>query len=419
MLFRSDYGQNARIVGIADGSGVGEDPDGLDHAELLRLFREALPIASFDRKKLGPKGRVVGVEQPEGAQLRNTLHNRLVTDAFVPGGGRPATINDGNWRDYLTADGKPSSPIIVEGANLFLTPNARKELFKAGCLIFKDSSANKCGVICSSYEIGASMLLNEKQFLEIKAEFVEQVLVKLRELARSEAELLMAEGRRHPHTPLTELSTELSKVINDAADAIRAARFVANPGCYSTGAISLLAPLTGAGLIPADFPVSIQGYSGYTGGGRALVDAHEKGEDHPMKGAFLSYALGLEHKHIPETMRYGGLSRTPIFTPNVGAWAQGMTVTIPLHLRELGTTPDALHAALKAHYAGQRYVRVFDMAANPEVLDPQTLNGTNDLELFVYPSANGERVLLVARLDNLGKGAGGAAVQNLNLMLGL
>ncbi|ALW89436.1 N-acetyl-gamma-glutamyl-phosphate reductase [Deinococcus actinosclerus] len=203
------------------------------------------------------------------------------------------------------------------------------------------------------------------------------------------------------------------------ADAIRAARFVANPGCYSTGAISLLAPLTGAGLIPADFPVSIQGYSGYTGGGRALVDAHEKGEDHPMKGAFLSYALGLEHKHIPETMRYGGLSRTPIFTPNVGAWAQGMTVTIPLHLRELGTTPDALHAALKAHYAGQRYVRVFDMAANPEVLDPQTLNGTNDLELFVYPSANGERVLLVARLDNLGKGAGGAAVQNLNLMLGL
>ncbi|MDR6216829.1 N-acetyl-gamma-glutamyl-phosphate reductase [Deinococcus soli (ex Cha et al. 2016)] len=203
------------------------------------------------------------------------------------------------------------------------------------------------------------------------------------------------------------------------ADAIRAARFVANPGCYSTGAISLLAPLTGAGLIPADFPVSIQGYSGYTGGGRALVDAHEKGEDHPMKGEFLSYALGLGHKHIPETMRFGGLSRTPVFTPNVGAWAQGMTVTIPLHLRELGTTPDALHAALAAHYAGQRFVRVFDMQGNPEILDPQTLNGTNDLELFVYPSADSERALLVARLDNLGKGAGGAAVQNLNLMLGL
>jgi glutamate dehydrogenase len=221
-ILNRDYGANARIVGIADGSGVGEDPDGLDHGELLRLFAEALPIASFDRTKLGPKGRVVSVEEPDGAQLRNTLHNRLVTDAFVPGGGRPATINDGNWRDYLTADGKPSSPVIVEGANLFLTPGARKELFKAGALIFKDSSANKCGVICSSYEIGASMLLDERQFLAIKAEFVEQVLVKLRELARSEAELLMAEGRRHPHTPLTELSTEVSKVMNDAADAIRA-----------------------------------------------------------------------------------------------------------------------------------------------------------------------------------------------------
>lgn len=200
---------------------------------------------------------------------------------------------------------------------------------------------------------------------------------------------------------------------------IRSARFVANPGCYSTGAISLLSPLTGAGLLPADFPLSIQGYSGYTGGGRALVDAHEKGEPHPMRGAFLGYALGLNHKHIPETMRYGGLSRTPIFTPNVGAWAQGMTVTIPLHLEALGTTPDALHGALERQYAGQRFVRVVPMEKNPDILDPQALNDTNDLELFVYPSADGERVVLAARLDNLGKGAGGAAVQNLNLMLGL
>ncbi|MFM8872817.1 MAG: NAD-glutamate dehydrogenase domain-containing protein [Phycisphaerales bacterium] len=221
-ILNRDYGANARIVGIADGSGVGEDPEGLDHAELLRLFREALPIASFDPSKLSRKGRIVGVDSPEGAPLRNTLHNRLVTDAFVPGGGRPATINETNWRDYLTADGQPSSPIIGEGANLFLTPVARAELSRAGCLIFKDSSANKCGVICSSYEIGASMLLDEKSFLAIKAEFVEQVLEKLRELARAEAELLMAEGRRHPSVPLTELSTTLSKVINDAADAIRA-----------------------------------------------------------------------------------------------------------------------------------------------------------------------------------------------------
>ena len=200
---------------------------------------------------------------------------------------------------------------------------------------------------------------------------------------------------------------------------IRDARHVANPGCYATGAIALLAPLTASGLLPADFPVSIQGYSGYTGGGRALVDAHEQDLTHPMRGAFLSYGLGLNHKHIPETMRYGGLTRTPIFTPNVGAWAQGMTVTIPLHLRDLGTTPGALHAALSAHYAGQTYVRVVASSDNPELLDPQTLNGTNDLEVFVYASADSERVVLAARLDNLGKGAGGAAVQNLNLMLGL
>ncbi|HCE63684.1 MAG TPA: N-acetyl-gamma-glutamyl-phosphate reductase [Deinococcus radiodurans] len=200
---------------------------------------------------------------------------------------------------------------------------------------------------------------------------------------------------------------------------IRQARYVANPGCYSTGAIALLAPLTGRGLLPADFPVHIQGYSGYTGGGSALVDAHEQGSAHPSKGAFISYGLTLEHKHLPETMVYGGLTRKPVFTPNVGGWAQGMTVTVPLHLAELGVSAEALHAALKEHYAGQQYVKVFELADNPEILDPQTLNGTNNLELFVYPAADGERALLAARLDNLGKGASGAAVQNLELMLGL
>ncbi len=198
---------------------------------------------------------------------------------------------------------------------------------------------------------------------------------------------------------------------------IRAARYVSNPGCYSTGAIALLAPLTSAGLLPADFPLSIQGYSGYTGGGRALVDAHEQGGDHPSKGAFISYGLTLEHKHIPEMMLYGGLTRTPIFTPNVGGWAQGMTVTIPLHLEQLGLEARDLHSALAKHYLGQKYVRVFELSGNPAALDPQTLNGTNQLELFVYPSADGQRAVLAARLDNLGKGASGAAVQNLDLML--
>jgi pyruvate/2-oxoglutarate/acetoin dehydrogenase E1 component len=160
-----DYGANAVIVGIGDGSGVGEDPEGLDHAELLRLFKEGLPIASFDRKRLSPKGRVVSVDEPEGAQLRNTMHNRLVTDAFVPGGGRPATIDDKNWSEFLTSDGAPSSKVISEGANLFLTPEARRQLSARGAVIIKDSTANKCGVICSSYEIGASMLLDEQSIL--------------------------------------------------------------------------------------------------------------------------------------------------------------------------------------------------------------------------------------------------------------
>lgn len=203
------------------------------------------------------------------------------------------------------------------------------------------------------------------------------------------------------------------------ADQIRTARFVSNPGCYSTGAIALLAPLTAAGLLPAHHPVQIQGYSGYSGGGRALVDAHEQNQPHPMRGDFLSYGLGLDHKHIPEMMRYGGLTRTPIFVPNVGAWAQGMTVTVPLHLEELGVSAEQMYTVLADHYGGQRFVRVTPPAENPVILDPQTLNGTNDLEVFVYASTDGRRVLLAARLDNLGKGASGAAVQNLNLMLGL
>jgi len=221
-ILHRDYGANARIVGVADGSGSGEDPDGLDHGELLRLFREGQPIAAFDRSRLGGRGRVTGVDQPEGERLRNTLHNRLVTDAFVPGGGRPATMDDTNWQDYLTSDGVPSSRVIVEGANLFLTPHARVELSQRGALIVKDSSANKCGVICSSYEIQAGMLLNDEAFLKIKPTYVQEVLDRLRGLARAEAELLMAERRRHPTLPLAEVSARISKAINGTADIIHA-----------------------------------------------------------------------------------------------------------------------------------------------------------------------------------------------------
>jgi glutamate dehydrogenase len=147
----------------------------------------------------------------------------VAADAFVPCGGRPGAINARNWREYLQADGAPSSRVIVEGANLFLTPEARVELSNLGTLIFKDSSANKCGVICSSFEIIASMNLSEEQFLSIKDRFVEQVLDKLRALARREAELLARLHVHRPQIPLPEMSTRLSRVMIRTADAIEAA----------------------------------------------------------------------------------------------------------------------------------------------------------------------------------------------------
>jgi len=222
-ILHREYGENAKIVGIADGSGSAEDPTGLSHTELLRLVNASLPIAHFDREKLSPLGRVVAVSEPDGFHLRNTMHNRVIADAFVPAGGRPRTIHEGNWRQYLTPSGKPSSKVIVEGANLFLTPAARRELSDCGALIFKDSSANKCGVICSSFEISASMILSAEEFLSIKKQFVAEVLDKLRFLARREAELLLREHDRAPHIPLAEISTRLSRVIIRTSDAIEEA----------------------------------------------------------------------------------------------------------------------------------------------------------------------------------------------------
>jgi len=219
-ILNRDYGNNAKIVGIADGSGCGEDPDGLDHMELLRLFEEALPIASFDSSKLGPNGTITSVDDPDGFHLRNTMHDRIVCDAFIPAGGRPATIHGGNWKNFITEDGTPSAKVIAEGANLFLTPDARRSLSNEGIIILKDSSANKCGVICSSFEIGACMLLDETEFMDIKEEFVEQVLAKLRALARSEAELLARLHQHHPHSPLPEMSIQISEVMSRTADAV-------------------------------------------------------------------------------------------------------------------------------------------------------------------------------------------------------
>ncbi|MEZ5776535.1 MAG: N-acetyl-gamma-glutamyl-phosphate reductase [Hyphomicrobiaceae bacterium] len=204
------------------------------------------------------------------------------------------------------------------------------------------------------------------------------------------------------------------------ADLVAGARRVANPGCYPTGAVALLRPLVDAGLLPPDYPVTVNAVSGYSGGGRQMIEAYEAGR----APAFELYALGLEHKHLPELERYAGLTRRPIFVPSVGNFRQGMLVSIPLHLADLGgrPAPADLEAALARHYAGSALVSVVP-ASDPSVaagrLDAEALKDTDRLELRVYGSAKRGQAVLVARLDNLGKGASGAAVQNIRLMLGL
>lgn len=200
------------------------------------------------------------------------------------------------------------------------------------------------------------------------------------------------------------------------AEAVRQADRVANPGCYATGAIALIRPLVDAGLLPKDHPLCLPSVSGYTGGGHTMIEAYEAGSAAP----FELYALGLSHKHLPEIMACTGLTRRPVFVPSVGNFPQGMLVQLPLHLDALPGQVGLkdLHDALAAHYAGSQWVTV-EPATTDGKLDAVALANTNKLELRVYGNEAYRHAVLVARLDNLGKGASGAAVQNLQLMLGL
>lgn len=195
---------------------------------------------------------------------------------------------------------------------------------------------------------------------------------------------------------------------------------VANPGCYATGAIALIRPLVDAGLLPPNFPLTLPAVSGYSGGGRGMIESYEKGE----APAFELYGLGLKHKHLPEIMKYSGLSRRPVFVPAVGNFKQGMLVQLPLDLDLLPGQPSAqdLHDALARHYAGNEWVSV-EPATPDNKLDAVALVNSNKMELRVFANRDGNdgfhHAVLVARLDNLGKGASGAAVQNLKLMLRL
>jgi N-acetyl-gamma-glutamyl-phosphate reductase len=197
---------------------------------------------------------------------------------------------------------------------------------------------------------------------------------------------------------------------------IAAARRVSVPGCYATGAIALLRPLVDARLLPADHPVTINAVSGYSGGGKAMI------ADHEMRGgpAYELYALALEHKHVPEIQLHSRLERRPIFSPSVGHYRQGMLVSVPLHLDTLPGSRMAvdLHDALARRYAGKPQVRVAPPTADGK-LEPEALNDTDVLEIRVFANEARGHAILVSRLDNLGKGASGAAVQCIGLMLGL
>jgi N-acetyl-gamma-glutamyl-phosphate reductase len=257
------------------------------------------------------------------------------------------------------------------------------------------------------------------------------------EAARAAARLVT-----NPRTCLIDASTAhrtdpawvygLPELAPGQRDALRASRRIANPGCHATAFILLLRPLVDAGLVAPDAPVSATSLTGYSGGGRKMIEQYQSWHARQMDGvrqidAALSsprpYALGLAHKHVPEMTACSRLVRRPVFMPVVGNFYKGLALSVPFHRSQLAGSADAsrVHAALQERYAGERFVRVMPLA-DPAVLasgslDVQACNDTQRAELFVF--GNGEQVLLLARLDNLGKGASGAAVQTMNLLLGL
>jgi N-acetyl-gamma-glutamyl-phosphate reductase len=214
----------------------------------------------------------------------------------------------------------------------------------------------------------------------------------------------------------------LPELVPGQRDALRGSKRIANPGCHASAFILLLRPLSDAGLVAPDLPISASSITGYSGGGKKMIEQYEAGGDARLN-APRPYGLTLGHKHVPEMMTHGGLTVSPVFMPIVGPFYKGLSVSVPLHLSQLksGTTPEALHKALRHRYEGERFVRVMplrDPAALAEAFfDVQACNDTNRVDIFVF--ANEHQAILMARLDNLGKGASGAAVQSMNVHLGV
>ncbi len=208
------------------------------------------------------------------------------------------------------------------------------------------------------------------------------------------------------------------------AGVIEAAKRVANPGCYALSSVAMIRPLVAAGILPPDHPVTINAVSGYSGGGRKMIESFEdvNAPDYTEE-AFRVYGLSLSHKHVPEIQVHAGLDHRPLFMPGIGRFSQGMIVQVPLALWSLPGKPTAgdLHGALAGHYQGQRFVKVaaLDESSKMTGLQPEAVNGTNELRLYVFANEGEGQAVVMALLDNLGKGASGQAVQNMNLMLGL
>jgi N-acetyl-gamma-glutamyl-phosphate reductase len=269
---------------------------------------------------------------------------------------------------------------------------------------------------------------------------VDAVILCLPDDAAKEAVKLVA----NPHTVIIDASTAhrvdphwvygFPEMADGHRVLISRSKRISNPGCYPTGFIGLMAPLVAAGLVPASTPVTVNAISGYTGGGKGLIEEFARLPPESTSDAFRVYGIHLAHKHVPEMTKYSGLANAPIFAPAVGRYAQGMLVEVPLQLWSLPGVPKAadLRNALIGFYQGERFVTVASEAETValqkarsgaggyvEALDPEALNNTNSMKLFVFGNDAAKQARLVAQLDNLGKGASGAAVQNLNIALGL